>query len=225
MRTFFLFYILNSFLGNPLLALLVLGLVFWISEAQWSGRYFNPSSWFQRRGELHKLRTRVETNPHDVAAHNDLGRLLLLKGKVADSIQHLRKAVVRMDDSAETQYWLGRALLADGKTDEAIEHLKTALKLEPRHNYGQPWVVLARGLLDRDRAQEAVGAAQQAVAINTSTVEGWLLLGQAQLAIEDRQGAKHSFAAAEKAYDGLPRYLRLESRGFARQARKLSRGL
>jgi tetratricopeptide (TPR) repeat protein len=225
MRTFFLFYLLNALLGNPFVALLVLGLGFWMVEAQWSGRYFNPTSWLQRRTEMQGLADRVKNNPHDVSAHNDLGRLLFLRGKTRAALEHLRKAVVRMDDSAETQFWLGRALLAEGSNTDAQTHLRQALELEPRHNYGQPWVVLARALFEAGAHEEAAKAAASAVAINTSSVEGWLLQGLARKQAGEHEEAKRCLEAARTSFDGLPRYLRPQARTFMRQARKAAREL
>ena len=46
MRTFFLFYLFSYLLRNPLLALIIVGAIIYFSEARYSGRYFNPASYY-----------------------------------------------------------------------------------------------------------------------------------------------------------------------------------
>jgi tetratricopeptide (TPR) repeat protein len=222
-RTFFLFIILNSLLGSPVLAILVILAMAWFAEAQWTGRYFNPASWMKGRSELTDLQHKVAINPHDVGAHNDIGRILVRKGKASQGLEHLRKAIVRMDDSAETQYWLGLALMETGETQEGERHIRQALVIDPRHAYGEPWVQLSRRLLDDSRAEDAAETARQATSINTSSVEGWGLLGRAEKALGNHEAAATAFAQAAETYDHLPRYLRLASRPFAREAKREAR--
>lgn len=220
MRTFFLFFILNRLLGNPLLAIAVMLAAFWLMEAQWSGRYFNPASWFRRRSELGDLQKQVAINPHDVGAHNDIGRILVRKGKAAEGLDHLQKAIKRMDESAETHYWLGLALMETGDKTQGEAHVRQALSIDPRYAYGEPWVELARRLLADERNEEAAETARRATSINTSAVEGWVILGRAERALGNAEAASTAFAKALEAYDHLPHYLKLASRPHARAAKR-----
>jgi tetratricopeptide (TPR) repeat protein len=224
-RTFFLFWILSSLLHSPLLALLVMGLFFYLGEAQWQGRYFNPARFFNRQSAISSLRRTLTVNPHDVSARNDLGRLLAEKGRFAEAREQLEAAIERMDDSAETQYWLGVALAGCGESEQAIEHLRRAVELEPRHGYGEARVTLAEALLESGDAAGATEQAAEAVRINTSSVKGWTILALAELARGNRQAAREACTRAEEAFADLPHYLRLANRPWRRQARRSARSI
>ncbi|MFP6626280.1 MAG: tetratricopeptide repeat protein [Deltaproteobacteria bacterium] len=225
MRSFFLFYLLSSLLGNPILALVVVGLFFYLGEARWRGRYFNPSKLWGRRQTIAELKRRVDINNHDVGAHNDLGRILATAGRSAEGLGHMQKAIARMDDSAETNYYLGLCLIESGNKEEGGKRVARALEINPRFLYGQPHLLLAQTYLDEERAEAALAEAQRATALNTSSVQGWVLQGRAHLALGDQAGARSDFTQARESFGHLPRYLKLPNRRWKREARRLLRGV
>ncbi len=225
MRYFFLFYLLNYMLHNPLLALLLIGAVFYFSEARYSGRYFNPASFWSGRSQIADLRRRLELNPHDVASHNDLGRLLAGQGKFAEGLPHMEEAIKRMDESPETNYFLGLCRLQSGASETGRASIEKALELGPNFLYGEPRLALARHHFDADRPEQAAAEAERCVSLNTSSVEAWLILGRARAELQRSAEARKAFASAVEAYDHLPHYLKLAARGFARQARKAVKSL
>ncbi|MFQ5479220.1 MAG: tetratricopeptide repeat protein [Candidatus Binatia bacterium] len=225
MRTFFLFYLLSSLLHNPLLALLLVAVVAYFLNARLSGRYFNPARIYNRYSAVQELRRTLRLNDNDVGAHNDLGRILADQGKYEDALPHMVKAIERMGESAETNYYLGLCRLMTGDCERGISDIRRSLEINPGFLYGQPFVTLARHYRANDINDEALEAASQAVKINTSSVEGWLIAGEAHEASGDTAAARESYRAAGEAYEHLPRYLRLANRGFARQARRALRRL
>ncbi len=220
MRTFFLFYLLTSLLRSPLLALLIVLAVFYFAEARYSGRYFNPSAAFGKRRTIRELERQLSMNPHDVAARNDLGRILVEDGKFDEGREHLALAIKRMAESAETNYFLGIALLRTGDESGGLEHIGTALEINARFLYGDPQRVLARHYLDKGDLERAAEFAAESVKINTSGVEAWDILGDAKLRRQDRAGAREAFGSALQAYDGLPRYLKPGGRKWRAEARR-----
>lgn len=220
MRTFFLFYLLSYLLHNPLLALLIAGAVFYFFEARHSGRYFNPGSFFSTRNTLKDLQKTVEINPHDVSAHNDLGRLLADAGKFGQGLDHMEKAIARMPESPETNYYYGLCLLKEGRQDEALDYMKRALEINPRFLYGVPQVELAKVELAQGNATAAAEWARKAVKLNTSSVEGWLTLARAEKRCGNATEAASAYASATNSYADLPHYLKLASRSFARDAKR-----
>jgi tetratricopeptide (TPR) repeat protein len=220
LRTFFLFYLLSWFLRSPLLALLIVGVVFYFSEARYHGRYFNPAKMFNKRNAIRDLRHTLALNDHDVGAHNDLGRLLLEDGKIDEAAAHLEKAIKRMDDSAETNYYHGLCLLKRGRGEEGEGFIGRALEISPRLLYGNPQVVLARHHHEQGRPEQALEWARQAVKLNTSNVEGWVLVGEACRALGKDEQAREAFVHAAEAYDHLPHYLKLASRKWRGEAKR-----
>jgi tetratricopeptide (TPR) repeat protein len=220
LRTFFLFYLLSYVLRNPLLALLIAGAVFYFFEARHSGRYFNPGSFFSTRNTLKDLQKTVEVNPHNVAAHNDLGRLLADAGKFDQALGHMEQAIARMPESPEANYYYGLCLLKEDRGDEALEYMERALEINPRFLYGVPQVELAKAELTRGNAGAAAEWARKAVKLNTSSVEGWLTLARAEKKSGNAGEAASAYASATNAYGHLPHYLKLASRSFAREAKR-----
>ncbi len=223
MRTFFLFVLLNYILRNPLLALLIVGVIFYFVEARRSGRYFNPGKFLSKKSTIHELRKRTDVNPHDVDAHNDLGRLLLEEGRSDEAIAHLRTAIERMDESPETNYYLGLALLNGKDPEEGVGYVKRSIELNPRFLYGEPHVALSRHFLATECPDLAVETAKAAVDLNTSSVEGWYLLGNAYAQTGEQEDAARSYAQAQEAFTHLPKYLRLPNRKWRKLAKKASK--
>ncbi len=225
MRTFFLFFILNSLFRNPLLALIVVGAIFYFSEARYSGRYFNPLKTITKKGVIRDLLSRVSINPHDVGARNDLGRLLIDEGRAPEAREHLEVAITRMDDSPETHYFLGRALIETGNGDKGVEHIRKALELKPGFLYGEPSVALARYFAELGSHGESSVAATDAVRVNTSSVEGWFRLGEAERELGEKAQAARAYEKAEEAFKHLPSYLRMANRTWRSRARKAAKHL
>jgi len=220
LRTFFLFYLLTLLLRNPLLALLIVGALVYFGDARYRGRYFNPAELYNRRNAIAELRRTVAVNDHDVAAHNDLGRLLVQQGRPAEALPHLEKAIARMDESPETHYFYGLALLATGREQEGVEHIERALERNRQFRYGEPQTALARHFLERGDAECARRWASEAVKVNTSNVEGWTLLAEAASRLGDPAEARRAFEQAREAFSLLPRYLKLPNRRHLARAKR-----
>ena len=227
MRTFFLFYLLASILRSPLLAILVLIVIGYLADARWEGRWFDPRQLFSRRHAIADLRRTVANNEHDVAAHNDLGRLLVQQRNYAAALPHLDRAMRRMSESAETNYIYGTCLLGLGRAEEGVRHICRALEIHPRHAYGEPQLVLARHFLATGAIEDARRWTREAVKLNTSSIEGWVLLGRTEQRLGNSQAAREAFTSARDGYRQLPAYLRLPNRRWliaAKQGLRSVRG-
>jgi len=225
LRTFFLFYVLSYFLRSPLLALVVVGLLFYVAEARYQGRYFNPSSFFSKRNTIRELERTVTTNEHDVAAHNDLGRLLAEQGKYSQALPHLERAIQRMDDSAEANFYYGLCLIKTGQSADGERYVRRALELSPHFLYGDAELALSKYVLSQGRAEEALDHARKSVRINTSSVEGWLTVASSERALGNSAEARKAYQRAVEAYDDLPHYLRLAARKHRAEAKRELRSL
>ena len=220
MRTFFLFYVLSYLLRNPLLALVIVGVIFYLGEARYRGRWFDPSRLLKRRQAISSLRSTLAVNEHDVGAHSDLGRMLVQEGKLDDALPHLERAIARMEESPETNYYLGLCQLGTGSKKEGQHHIERALEINPRFLYGEPQVVLARHNLAEGRAEESCRWAREAVKLNTSSVEGWVVRGEAEQACGRAAEATAAYQSARDAYRHLPGYLKLPNRKWLAEAKR-----
>ena len=213
---------LSQLLGNPLLALVVVGAIVYLADARWNGRWFVPGKFLQRRRAMNDLERTIERNEHDVGAHSDLGRILVQQGNYERALPHLERAIRRMEESPETNYYYGIALLRTGRADEGESRIRRALEINPRFLYGEPQVELARAHLERD-PQEAHRWAEQAVKLNTSSVEGWVVLAEAEGRRGDKQASHAAFEQAKSAYKQLPAYLHLPNRKWLVAAKRGAR--
>ena len=132
---------------------MIVGLVVWLTNARVSGRWFNPASLWRRHNTVNELKKLLDVNDHDVGAHNDLGRILVDKGRHAEALPHMEKAIARMDEAAETNYFLGLARLHTGDTERGLAAVERALEISPGFLYGEPRLALARWYTEALAAQ------------------------------------------------------------------------
>ena len=74
----------------------------------------------------------IELDEKNIIAHNNIGRALIEKSRVAEAVEHYRHALRYNPNYVSAQKNLGAALALQGKTDEAILHLFEALEIDPR---------------------------------------------------------------------------------------------
>jgi tetratricopeptide (TPR) repeat protein len=73
----------------------------------------------------------IDKNPDCWLVHNNLGLVLVGRGRVDEAITHYRQALKIKPDYALAHYNLGTVLAQQGRVDEAIAHYQQSLKLKP----------------------------------------------------------------------------------------------
>jgi tetratricopeptide (TPR) repeat protein len=212
MSTWILWMITTVIVGNPFVALGIVLLVVWLGSAQFTGRYWNPLGFLRARREVDRLRTDIETNPGNAAAHNDLGRILALKGKFDEALPHLEKAYARSPESAETSFFYGYALLASGKEEEGRARIEDALELKPRLRYGEPYLLTGNVYYDQGRHADAIPWYETFTKLNTESAEGFYKLGRAYAQTGRPDDARAALRDAIAAYRQAPRFIRRKQR-------------
>jgi tetratricopeptide (TPR) repeat protein len=94
----------------------------------------------------------MQAGHDDAAAHYQLARLLVERGKTEEAIFHLNRAIEK-PGYALPHLELARILQARGRTDQAIAQLEQAVAIDPELVAAQNALVLV--LLDRGRLAEA----------------------------------------------------------------------
>jgi tetratricopeptide (TPR) repeat protein len=112
-------------------------------------------------------------------AQNNLGVVLLQKGRANEAIFHYQKALEIKPDYAEAHNNLGIVLFEEGRGDEAITHFQSALQIKPDYAEGQ--YNLGNALRQKGRADEAVTHYQAALRIQPDFAEAHNNLGNALL--------------------------------------------
>jgi tetratricopeptide (TPR) repeat protein len=101
-------------------------------------------------------------NPHDIAAHMNLGRLLRQCGRPEAAITSFEQALKLQPDLADAHYLRGLALADLGRHELAIESFDRALSLETRHAGAHNDKGIA--LVKRERHDEALRSFDNAIA-------------------------------------------------------------
>ena len=120
-------------------------------------------------------RTTIERNPKAWMAHNNLGTVLLQKGKVDEAIAHFQKAFEIKADNLEARANLGSALLHKGELDEAIAQYYKAIEIKPDSALAH--YDLANVLLQKGQVDEAIAHYEKAIEIKPDDADVYNNLG------------------------------------------------
>jgi tetratricopeptide (TPR) repeat protein len=102
------------------------------------------------------------TTDNDVA-QNNLGLVLMQKGRMDAAITCFQQALQIRPDFAEAHDNLGYALLQTGKVDEAIAHCQRALQIKP--DDAEACVNLGNALFQKGRVDDAIAQYRKALQI------------------------------------------------------------
>jgi tetratricopeptide (TPR) repeat protein len=223
MRTVLLFSLLVWLLGNPLLAGLIIVAFFGGSYLLFSRRLYSWRRRWRELGEVRRLRATLAINPEDAKAHSDLGGLLARRGRFAEALPHLERAIVRCDDLPATNFFFGWTLLKLGKLERGRRHIEAALAIDPRFGYGEPRLRLGDSYFERKEYREAIPHYEASHKVHASGMEAAAKLGECYLAIGDSDKAVTVLRDAVTIYRTLPWFRKQEERGWARKVKAAAR--
>ena len=223
MRTFFLFVLLSWLTGNPILAGGIILLILGGSYLLYSRRLYRYRQAWRELGRIRQLRAELAVNPEDAKARSDLGAILARKGKFAEALVELEKAIRRCDDVPDTNFYLGWTHLMLGDLERGHQYVMRALELSPRYGYGEPHLRLGDYFFARGEHKEAIPHYEAFRSIYSSGVEGLYKLGECYRAIGEREKAIAALQEAVAAFRDSPWYRRQEERGWGRKARRALR--
>jgi tetratricopeptide (TPR) repeat protein len=108
-------------------------------------------------------RDTLAKNPACWLAYNNLGNVLLQKGRVGEAIIQIKMALAIKPGLAEGYYNLGDALVQKGQMDEAMADYQKAIEIKP--DYAAAHSDLGYALLQKGQTNEALVHYQTAVGI------------------------------------------------------------
>lgn len=204
--------------GNPFLAIIVLLLIVYIIDRQFIGLSPSMVKPLQRMNRISKLRQQLNTNPHDVSAKQDMARLLMERKRYREARSMLEPLQESMDHSAE--YWddLGTSYIHTGDPARGEEAIRTALDINPRVKYGEPYLRLAAMHSQSDK-NKAIEALQSFRHIQSSSCEAYYRLGMLYEQIGKKEEAKRAWEEAVQIYQALPRYKKRHERRWMMKCR------
>ncbi len=220
MSKIFLFYILTVITRNPLLALLVILLLYFFLDRRYIGLIPDFAGPFRTRREIARLKREVMLNPHNGQALSNLGRDLVRIKKYREGVEYLDRALEKMDDIPETQFYLGLGWLSLNNLDRASEHLEKAIELDRRYGYGEPHLRLGDYHTASNNLDQALKAYEDFTGIHTSSSEGFFKIGEIWLQKGDRQKAGEYYRNAMHAFKGSPPHKKRIDRPWFWKARQ-----
>jgi predicted Zn-dependent protease len=168
----------------------------------------DPYLWLKHARRVGRLKAEISQNPDNVTSRRDLARIWLEKGRPRRAITVLEEARRREPDSPELAFLLGKAHLMAGKAEKSLEFLVESAHKNEKFHYGEAYLLAGRALLELRRAPEAEDALDRYLAINTSSVEGHVLLALARREQKDKAGADKAMREALDTFAHVPRFRR-----------------
>lgn len=165
-------------------------------------------------GRIRALTRQVETNPANVTARRDLAMLWIERLRPGRALELLIEADRRDPNNAEILYLMGVARFRSGDPEGALAPLVRAVDIDPRVRFGEPYLVAGQALMALRRHEEAEDALDRYVGTNSSSVQGYYLLGKAHSERGDREGGSKAFAEARATFWQLPGFKKRGQTGW-----------
>ncbi len=151
-----------------------------------------------REEAVHAAETAIALDGQDSDVLGYVGCALADMGDVLRGIGMLRRAVELDPSNAQAVAALGAALLQAGE-EEGVEYMRQGLRISPRDNRASAWgALLARGLLNFGRVDEAIEVARSACRCDDKIFLPRVVLAIASIAAGDRHTAKTALDDAKR---------------------------
>ncbi len=185
----------------------------------------DPYLYFKHAGHVRRLKAEIAHNAENATARRDLAKIWLTKKRPRRAIPLLEEARRRDGDSAELPFLLGKALYEAGRAEEALPLLVEAAQKSERQMYGEAFLVAGKALRTLGRFAEAEDAFARYLAINSSSVEGRVLMACVKRELKDVDGARAATREALDTYAHVPRFRRRAELKWYLRARLMTVGL
>lgn len=213
MGRIFSFYLLSRILGNPIVALIVLLVIYAIIDRRFVGLMPDIFRPLRRAGQLRRLREQLRLNPADANVQLELGSALRERGRLDEAVTQLEAAAHRLDTS-QALFQLGAAYITAERWEEGKEALEKALRMNPRVAYGEPYLYLARYNIAMGLSVSDVAGLDEVVS-HYGSVRVCYALGRLFEQGGDAAKAKAMYAEALATHRVNPPFLRRQERRAA----------
>jgi tetratricopeptide (TPR) repeat protein len=214
MNMFSLYYIISMLTGSPLLAILILFLLYGFIDKMYIRLlpdFFAP---LRRNRQIRSLLTELSINRANSKASLDLGVLYFEKKKYDRALEYLKKAGERIDDSARLCLYTGMSYYESGQEAEGVEHIKKALELDKGIGYGLPYIYLIGYEMKTGENRERLSSLEEAFDSFANT-ENFYRMGMIYKGMGNKAKAGEMFNNALKSYSYVPRTIKKLHRRWA----------
>ena len=213
MNNFFIFYLLSLLTGNPLIAIVILLIVYFFLDRAYVGFLPDIFAPIRRNRQIKNMLTDLSINPSNSNDAIELGVLYFEKGQYEKAANYLARAYDRVKNSEKLYLYLGMSQIELGRFDEGKEALLKALQINQNVGYGIPYVYLVKVALSKNDNEE-VKSLEDKFSRYANT-ENFYKMGMVYKKAGDREKAKNMFDNAVKEYSYCPKTLRKIHRRWA----------
>jgi predicted Zn-dependent protease len=169
----------------------------------------NFATWWRTRGRRAALEKTLDNNPDNAVAARELATLVLDAGQPARAEPLLAVVASKHGgDGVDVMVLRGRMFIGVGRSADAVAVLREAIQLDDKAAYGAVWLHLGDALFVSGDSASAVTAYERFSHSNTSTIEGYVKLGNARRAAGDKAGADQAIADGRRTFFQLPAFRR-----------------
>jgi hypothetical protein len=136
----------------------------------------------------------AEKSPAKARPHNNLGAILLRRGRLQEAVDEFQTALSLKPDYADAHYNLGIAMAKQGNLTDGISHFSETLRLQPRNV--KALNNMAATLVLKERYPEAIDYLKRALLINPEQDDLHSNLGIIMKKQGDLDEARHHFYRA-----------------------------
>jgi tetratricopeptide (TPR) repeat protein len=216
MSSYLIWFVLSALTGNPLLAA-GLVLLFLLLSGRFAFSAAPPLRFWHRAQRAAALDRLLRDNPHNRSARFERAELYVARGQYARAADMLRPNLAR-DDDDDTLFVMGVASYGAGDKALGEKLLTTVAERSPSFRYGGPWLELGRFRLAQRDGAGARSLLERYCALNSSSVEGRVLLARACALTHDAERERTVRRDAWQVYTTLPRFQRRRERLWAYRA-------
>jgi tetratricopeptide (TPR) repeat protein len=214
MIKFFLFSLLWMITGNPIIAIIVMLLVYYFIDRRYIGLLPSISKPFRRALRISNLKRQIAVNPHDMPAKYDLAQVYIERNQHQNALILLEGLSASMQKSPDVQYDTGVCHLALGHLEEGEGFILEALSEDSKLRHGEPYLRLATAYLTRD-PEKSMELLQEFQTRNVSSCESYYRMGLLYKNFHDITSAMEAWNQCLDTYRVLPRFRKRVERRWA----------
>lgn len=214
-----LYFLLSFLLRSPLLALVIIFLIYAFMDRAYIGFLPDFLAPFRRNSQIQQLREVLRINPADAGAAQELGSIYFEKKNYSSALEYLKKALEKVTNSPRLYLYLGMTYMELQQEDQGKDALEKALELDPRVGHGLLYIYLTRYELTHkgsgsEKFKQLAGSFS-----NFANTENLYRMGIVYKKTGDKQKANEMFHKALEEYSYVPGRLRKLHRRWALLAR------
>lgn len=218
LKFYLLYVILRLITGNPIVAIVVVLLLFYVIDRRFIGLLPNLLAPFGRLRKVRMLERQIELNPHDLPAKYDLAQSYMARGQFSRALRLLSGLSSEMKSTPDVDYDIAVCEIETGQIDAGKRRILSILSENPLLRYGEPYLTLARVEM-KPNPVESVKYLEEFQKYNFSSCESYYKMAQLHRILGNRDAAKAALDSCIETYRSLPKFRRKHERTWARKAK------